>query len=115
MPAYREIGVELYSSAVLCFAPDISTAFHRAVESGDGDLVEGLLATFFRPLVALRDRVEHHMNSDVLVSGVRLSLRASVGYVATSDPSIAPDRLLHLADRDMYVSKRRRRETGADR
>lgn len=65
--------------------------------------------------VALRDRVEHHMNSDVLVSGVRLSLRASVGYVATSDPSIAPDRLLHLADRDMYVSKRRRRETGADR
>ncbi|MFJ2953195.1 5-dehydro-4-deoxyglucarate dehydratase [Streptomyces sp. NBC_00669] len=57
VPAYREIGVELYSSAVFCFAPDISTAFHRAVESGDGDLVEGLLATFFRPLVALRDRV----------------------------------------------------------
>jgi diguanylate cyclase (GGDEF)-like protein len=61
--------------------------------------------------VALRDRVEHHMNTEVLVSGVRLSLRASVGYVATSDPSIAPDRLLHMADRDMYVSKRRRRET----
>ena len=35
--AYRAIGVDSYSSAVLCFVPDIATAFYRAVESGDDD------------------------------------------------------------------------------
>lgn len=55
--AYRAIGVESYSSAVLCFAPDIATAFHRAVRAGDEDLVTALLAEFYLPLVALRDEV----------------------------------------------------------
>ncbi|MEV0082781.1 PAS domain S-box protein [Saccharopolyspora sp. NPDC050642] len=60
---------------------------------------------------ALRDRVERHLNTDVSVHGVRIRLRASVGYTATADPAIAPDMLLHDADRDMYASKRRRRES----
>ncbi|MET7859864.1 5-dehydro-4-deoxyglucarate dehydratase [Streptomyces sp. NPDC005318] len=55
--AYRGIGVELYSSAVFCFAPEISLAFHHAVREGDGALVEALLSRFFHPLVALREKV----------------------------------------------------------
>jgi 5-dehydro-4-deoxyglucarate dehydratase len=57
VPAYRGIGVELYSSAVFCFAPEISHAFHRAVITGDLTARDLLLRDFFHPLVALRDRV----------------------------------------------------------
>ena len=38
LQAYRAIGVASYSSAVLCFAPDIATAFYkRSIEDGDDD------------------------------------------------------------------------------
>jgi 5-dehydro-4-deoxyglucarate dehydratase len=55
--AYRSIGVESYSSAALCFVPDIATAFYRAIESGDRYAVQQLLANFYLPFVALRDLV----------------------------------------------------------
>jgi diguanylate cyclase (GGDEF)-like protein/PAS domain S-box-containing protein len=58
----------------------------------------------------LRERVEWHLNTEVVVHGIRVRLRASVGHTTTSDPAVAPDVLLHAADRDMYVSKHRRRE-----
>ncbi|MCX4968611.1 5-dehydro-4-deoxyglucarate dehydratase [Streptomyces sp. NBC_00654] len=53
-PAYRGIGVTLYSSAVFAFAPDIALAFYRALEAGDDGLVNALLDRFYRPLVELR-------------------------------------------------------------
>lgn len=55
--AYEAIGVDSYSSAVLCFAPDIATAFYRAVRTGNKRVAARLLAEFYLPLVALRDRV----------------------------------------------------------
>ncbi|HZM76476.1 MAG TPA: 5-dehydro-4-deoxyglucarate dehydratase [Candidatus Limnocylindrales bacterium] len=55
--AYRAIGVDSYSSAVLCFAPDIATAFHRAVVSGDSQVTQRLLKEFYLPFAALRDKV----------------------------------------------------------
>ncbi|WP_392749111.1 5-dehydro-4-deoxyglucarate dehydratase [Streptomyces sp. LN590] len=57
VPAYRGIGVELYSSAVFCFVPEISLAFHTAVREGNDGLVDALLTRFFHPLVALREQV----------------------------------------------------------
>ncbi len=57
VPAYRGIGVDLYSSAVFCFAPEISQAFYRAVGKGDEELTRRLLADFFHPLVELRNTV----------------------------------------------------------
>ncbi|MGC9535955.1 5-dehydro-4-deoxyglucarate dehydratase [Streptomyces sp. UG1] len=56
-PAYRGIGVELYSSAVFAFAPEIALAFHRALAEGDRALVDTLLDGFYGPLVQLRDEV----------------------------------------------------------
>lgn len=56
-PAYRGIGVDLYSSAVFAFAPEIALAFHRALAEGDEALVGRLLDEFYGPLVALRDEV----------------------------------------------------------
>jgi 5-dehydro-4-deoxyglucarate dehydratase len=55
--AYEAIGVESYSSAVLCFAPQIATRFYRAVREGDDEAMNALLISFYLPLVALRDRV----------------------------------------------------------
>jgi 5-dehydro-4-deoxyglucarate dehydratase len=57
VPAYRGIGVDLYSSAVFCFAPEVSMAFYRAVTTDDAKAVQRLLADFFHPLVRLRDKV----------------------------------------------------------
>ncbi|AXG52362.1 5-dehydro-4-deoxyglucarate dehydratase [Streptomyces lincolnensis] len=56
-PAYRGIGVGLYSSAVFAFAPEIAQAFHRALTDGDEALVNTLLDEFYAPLVTLRDEV----------------------------------------------------------
>ncbi|MGH3715780.1 MAG: 5-dehydro-4-deoxyglucarate dehydratase [Micromonosporaceae bacterium] len=71
VPAYRAIGVELYSSAVFCFAPEVSLAFHRAVTGGDDALVDRLLREFFHPLVELRDQVTGYAVS-LIKAAVRL-------------------------------------------
>ncbi|GAA4432575.1 5-dehydro-4-deoxyglucarate dehydratase [Actinokineospora soli] len=57
VPAYRGVGVELYSSAVFCFAPEISLAFYDAVTTGDEVRVQRFLTEFFHPLVELREKV----------------------------------------------------------
>ncbi|GAA1310977.1 5-dehydro-4-deoxyglucarate dehydratase [Saccharothrix xinjiangensis] len=57
VPAYRGIGVDLYSSAVFAFAPEISLGFYRAVQDGDQALVSRYLNEFYKPLVELRDQV----------------------------------------------------------
>lgn len=69
--AYRAIGVPLYSSAVFAFAPEISLAFYRALESDDSAAVDELLHRFFHPLVRVRDRVPGYAVS-LVKAGVRL-------------------------------------------
>lgn len=71
VPAYRGIGVPLYSSAVFCFAPEISKAFYQAVEKGDTVLRDRLLTGFYVPLVRLRNKVPGYAVS-LVKAGVRL-------------------------------------------
>ncbi|MEU9316311.1 5-dehydro-4-deoxyglucarate dehydratase [Streptomyces sp. NPDC048295] len=70
-PAYRGIGVTLYSSAVFAFAPDIALAFYRASDSGDDELTGALLDHFYRPLVELRAKGRGYAVS-LVKAGVRL-------------------------------------------
>ncbi|MEV5553372.1 5-dehydro-4-deoxyglucarate dehydratase [Nonomuraea wenchangensis] len=63
MPAYRGIGVELYSSAVFAFAPEIAKAYLN------GD--ERLLTEFYAPLVRLRGKVPGYAVA-LVKAGVRL-------------------------------------------
>jgi 5-dehydro-4-deoxyglucarate dehydratase len=70
-PAYHGLGVDLYSSAVFCFAPEIALEFHRAVSAGDQSTVERLIDSFFAPLVALRSKVPGYAVS-LVKAGVRL-------------------------------------------
>ncbi|MFE9572319.1 5-dehydro-4-deoxyglucarate dehydratase [Streptomyces sp. NPDC006692] len=71
-PAYRGIGVTLYSSAVFCFAPDIALAFYRALDSGDDETANRLLDGFFVPLVELRNQGRGYAVS-LVKAGVRLA------------------------------------------
>lgn len=70
--AYEAIGVECYSSAVLCFAPDIATAFHRAVRAGNKEAVRTLLTAFYLPFVDLRDETPGYAVA-LVKAGARLA------------------------------------------
>ena len=71
VPAYRAIGVELYSSAAFCFAPEVSMAFYRALIEGDTVTERRLLAEFFYPLSQLRAQVPGYAVS-LVKAGVKL-------------------------------------------
>jgi 5-dehydro-4-deoxyglucarate dehydratase len=100
VPAYRGIGVELYSSAAFCFAPEVSLAFHRAVTTGDTATVERLLAEFYRPLVELRDTVPGYAVS-LVKAGVRLR-GLDVGGVR---PPLVDPAPAHLAELDRLITR----------
>jgi len=70
-PAYRGIGVTLYSSAVFAFSPAIALAFHKALTTGDDATVRRLLDGFYRPLVNLRNQGRGYAVS-LVKAGVRL-------------------------------------------
>ncbi|MFE2756087.1 5-dehydro-4-deoxyglucarate dehydratase [Actinosynnema sp. NPDC059335] len=94
VPAYRGIGVDLYSSAVFCFAPEISLGFYRAVHSGDDALVNRYLLEFYKPLVELRDKVPGYA-----VSLIKAAVRATgldVGGVRAPLLDPTPEHLSEL-------------------
>jgi len=98
VPAYRGIGVELYSSAVFCFAPEISLAFYNAVTTGDTERVNALLHGFYKPLVELRDKVPGYAVSLVKAAVVRGGLDVGGVRAPLLDPTEE-----HLAELDRIV------------
>ncbi|MEV1063540.1 5-dehydro-4-deoxyglucarate dehydratase [Streptomyces sp. NPDC050263] len=95
-PAYRGIGVDLYSSAVFAFAPEIALAFHRALADGDRALVTRLLDGFYGPLVELRDEVPGYavalVKAGVTIRGL------DVGGVRAPLLDPTPEHLARLAE-----------------
>ncbi|MFI6108608.1 5-dehydro-4-deoxyglucarate dehydratase [Streptomyces sp. NPDC051310] len=94
-PAYRGIGVTLYSSAVFCFAPDIALAFHRALRGGDDPVVHRLIDGFYRPLVELRAQGRGYAVS-LVKAAVRLG-GLDVGEVRPPLSEPAPAHIEQLA------------------
>ncbi len=107
-PAYKGIGVELYSSAVFAFAPEIALAFHRALAEDDDALGDDrLLDEFYGPLVALRDEVPGYAVS-LVKAGVTLR-GLDVGGVRAPLLDPAPEhvaRLAKLIDHGLEVVRR---------
>lgn len=93
--AYQGVGVELYSSAVFAFAPEIALAFHRALADGDDALVSRLLDEFYGPLVALRDEVPGYAVS-LVKAGVTLR-GLDVGGVRAPLLDPTPEHIARLA------------------
>jgi 5-dehydro-4-deoxyglucarate dehydratase len=71
MPAYRGLGVELYSSAVFAFLPEVATAFQRALVDDDRARQERLVDAVYRPFGDLRDLVPGYAVA-LVKAGVRL-------------------------------------------
>jgi len=53
---YLEMGVTTYSSAVFNFVPELALRFYKAVRQRDAQTVDGLMKSFYLPLIALRDK-----------------------------------------------------------
>ncbi|MEV0196627.1 5-dehydro-4-deoxyglucarate dehydratase [Nonomuraea sp. NPDC050691] len=88
MGAYRGIGVELYSSAVFAFAPEIATAYLAGAES--------LLTEFYEPLVRLRSKVPGYAVS-LVKAGVRLT-GLDAGPVRPPLVDAAPEHVAELEE-----------------
>ncbi|HEX8867217.1 MAG TPA: dihydrodipicolinate synthase family protein, partial [Lentzea sp.] len=97
--AYRGIGVELYSSAVFCFAPEISLGFYHAVQAGDTELVNRFLFEFYKPLVELRDKVPGYA-----VALVKAAVRANGLDVGGVRPPLVDPTEEHLAALDKIIA-----------
>lgn len=95
VPAYRGLGVTLYSSAVFAFAPEIALAFYKAVTSGDDELTGALLTHFYLPLVRLRDAQPGYAVS-LVKAGVRLC-GLDVGGVRAPLVDPTPEHVAELA------------------
>jgi 5-dehydro-4-deoxyglucarate dehydratase len=87
--AYQAIGVESYSSAVLCFAPEIATRFYRAVCDGDDAAQDALISSFYLPLVQLRDKVPGYAVSLVKAGARQRGL--NVGAVRPPLVDVTPE------------------------
>lgn len=55
-PAYRAMGVPVYSSAVFNFIPRTAMRFYRAVADGDQATIGDILQRFFFPYLEIRNR-----------------------------------------------------------
>ncbi|WP_033437102.1 5-dehydro-4-deoxyglucarate dehydratase [Saccharothrix sp. NRRL B-16314] len=99
VPAYRGIGVELYSSAVFCFAPEISLGFYNAVHAGDDALVTSYLLEFYKPLVELRDRVPGYA-----VSLVKAAVRGTGLDVGGVRPPLLDPTPEHVAELEKIIA-----------
>ena len=88
-PAFRAIGVPLYSSATFAFAPDLALAFYNALESDNTALINALLNAFFIPLVRLRDTVPGYAVSLV---------KAGVAMEGTPAGPVRPPLIMPTAD-----------------
>ena len=70
-PAYRAMGVPVYSSAVFNFIPAFAMRFYRALVEGEDPQVERMLRDFFMPYLAIRNRRAGYAVS-VIKAGARI-------------------------------------------
>lgn len=75
-PAYRAMGVPVYSSAAFNFVPRTAVAYWQALQRDDHETVARLLREFFLPYVELRNRRPGYAVA-IVKAGVRLVGRAA--------------------------------------
>ena len=102
VPAYRGIGVDLYSSAAFCFVPEIASAFRNALDTGDHHLVRTLTEEFYGPLVELRGKVPGYA-----VSLVKAAVRLQGLDVGSVRPPLSDPSGEHLRELSRIIEKGR--------
>lgn len=68
---YLEMGVTTYSSAVFNFVPELALRFYSAVRQRDTKVIDGLMKSFYLPLIELRDKKRGYAVS-MIKSGAEL-------------------------------------------
>lgn len=96
-PAYRAIGVRLYSSAAFCFVPEVAAAYCKA-QDADPELADRLLADFYAPLVELRSKVPGYA-----VSLVKAAVRQRGLDTGPVRPPLVEPAPEHLAELDRII------------
>jgi 5-dehydro-4-deoxyglucarate dehydratase len=96
VPEYRTLGVHSYSSAVLCFVPEIATEFFAAVERDDDEVVRTLLTEFYLPFAELRETTPGYAVS-LIKAGARLG-GLDVGPVRPPLREVTPEHLAQLKE-----------------
>jgi 5-dehydro-4-deoxyglucarate dehydratase len=102
VPEYRALGVDSYSSAVLCFVPTLATEFFAAVERDDEKTVRTLLTEFYLPFAALRETTPGYAVS-LVKAGARLN-GLNVGPVRPPLRDVTPE---HLAQLEQIIARGR--------
>ena len=69
--AYLAAGFTTYSSAVFNFVPELAVRFYKALRAGRHQECEAMLANFFYPFLAIRNRSKGYAVS-AIKAGVRL-------------------------------------------
>jgi 5-dehydro-4-deoxyglucarate dehydratase len=94
-PAYLEMGVTTYSSAIFNFMPEWALAFYQAVRARDAGHVRQMLNDFVLPYIALRNRGKGYAVS-IVKAGCDLIGRPA-GAVRPPLTGLKPDELAELA------------------
>jgi 5-dehydro-4-deoxyglucarate dehydratase len=80
-PAYLEMGVTTYSSAIYNFMPEWAVAFYKAVRARDKVVIMQMLTDFVLPYIAIRNRGKGYAVS-IVKAGMR-SVGRDAGPVRT--------------------------------
>lgn len=80
-PAYLEMGVTTYSSAIFNFVPDFALGFYKAVRARDHETIMAGLRDFVLPYIALRNRGKGYAVS--IVKAGMTAIGRSAGPVRT--------------------------------
>ncbi|MET3780783.1 5-dehydro-4-deoxyglucarate dehydratase [Brevundimonas sp. 1080] len=87
-PAYLEMGVTTYSSAVFNFVPDFALSFYKAVRERDHATIMAGLRDFVLPYVALRNKGKGYAVS--IVKAGMTAIGRSAGPVRTPLTDLNP-------------------------
>lgn len=87
-PAYLEMGVTTYSSAVFNFVPDFALSFYKAVRERDHETIMAGLRDFVLPYVALRNKGKGYAVS--IVKAGMTAIGRSAGPVRTPLTDLNP-------------------------
>lgn len=73
---FQELGIQAYSSAVFAFLPRLAKRFYEALQTANQAEVDAMLTSFYKPLVALRDR-KHGYAVSIVKAGLRVTGRSA--------------------------------------
>jgi 5-dehydro-4-deoxyglucarate dehydratase len=93
-PAYLEMGVTTYSSAIFNFVPEFAQSFYKAVRARDHATIRAGLRDFVLPYIAIRNKGKGYAVS--IVKAGMTAIGRSAGPVRTPLVDLKPEEFAEL-------------------